>query len=336
MRKVTGAVVGLGYWGPNLVRNFIKIPSVQIKTVCDLSATNLRVFSQTYPHIPTTKNLAHILEDPSIEFIAIATPLKSHFSIGKQALSTGKHVLLEKPMTSNSKEAKELVSLARKKERILMVGHTFVYAPAVKKIKEVVRHKSFGDFLYFDSTRINLGRFTADTNVIWDLAPHDFSILHFLLDKYPSKIQVIGSPTLSHKTVDISHIYLTYEGKTTAHIHTSWLSPVKIRNILVGGSKKMVMYDDIQPSEKIRIYNSTVTLPDEEVTPFNPLYRSGNVLIPHLVTTEALFTELNHFVDCIIKQKQPLTDGIEGQKTVQMLEAADLSLKTGKAVSLSL
>lgn len=334
MKKIHGAVVGLGYWGPNLVRNFLKVPDVQIKKVCDISPKIRDKFAKDYPQIPVTPHYDEILTDPEIDFVAIATPLKTHFFLGKQALSADKHLLIEKPMTQTSNEAKQLIRLAEKKRKILMVGHTFIYSDAIQKIKKAILNKSFGKMLYFDSTRINLGRLQADANVIWDLAPHDLSILSYLLSDVPIKIQAMGSSHISKDNIEIAHIFLTYKNNITAHIHVSWLSPVKIRNIFIGGSNQMILYNDIEPSEKVRIYNKNITLSKEEITPFAPAYRSGTVVIPPINQTEALQTQLSHFIMCIRKNKLPLTHAGEGLKVVELLEAIDSALKKGSQIVL--
>lgn len=237
-------------------------------------------------------------------------------------------------MTSSSKEAKELLLLAKKKKKVLMVGHTFVYSDAVQKIKKLITQKSFGKVLYFDSTRINLGKLRTDANVIWDLAPHDLSILTYLFSELPQKIQAAGSSHISKKNIEIAHIFLTYKNNVTAHIHTSWLSPVKIRNILIGGSQKMILYNDIEPSEKIRVYDKSVSLSPSDITPFAPAYRSGNVVIPAISQKEALYNQLVHFIDCIKNGKTPITDAEQGLKVVKLLEAIDTSVRKNTQITI--
>jgi predicted dehydrogenase len=334
MKKIQGAVVGLGYWGPNLVRNFLKIPQVKIKTVCDTSSKVVKKFYNKYPLIPITLDYHEILRDPEIAFVAIATPLTTHFLLAKQALLAGKHVLIEKPMTQTSNEAKALKTIAEEQKKILMVGHTFIYTDAIQKIKKIISKKSFGKFLYFDSTRINLGRLQADTNVIWDLAPHDLSILSWFFDSPPIIIQAQGSSHISKNTIEIAHIFLTYKNNVTAHIHVSWLSPVKMRNILIGGSNQMIHYNDIEPSEKIKVYNKSVSLRQTEVTPFLPAYRSGSVYIPALRQQEGLHTQLLHFIQCIEKNKLPITHAGEGIKVVELLEAIDKAVQHNIPITL--
>lgn len=334
MKTIHVAVVGLGYWGPNLVRNFLKIRDVKVKTVCDISKSRLNNLKKDYPDITVTTNYDDILRDESIELVAIATPLNSHFILSKRALQAKKHVLIEKPMTETSDQARELIALSEKNKKILMVGHTFIYTHAVQKIKSIISKRSFGKFLYYDSTRINLGRLQADTNVIWDLAPHDLAILLYLLPTMPLKVQAMGSSHISKNNIEIAHIFLTYSNNITAHIHVSWLSPVKIRNILIGGSNQMVLYNDLEPSEKIKVYNKSIKLNTEEITPFAPAYRSGSVNIPALDQKEGLFMQLNHLVMSIRKKKQPITDGHHGLKVVKLLEALNESIIKNSQITL--
>ena len=334
MKRIQVAVVGLGYWGPNLVRNFSKIPGVNVTALCDRDNTKLNKIASGYPAAKKTTSYTAILKDPSIEFIAIATPLASHFSLAKQALRAKKHVLLEKPMTKTSIEARELIALAKTQNRLLAVGYTFVYTSAVRYIKNLVKKKGLGRIYYYDSTRINLGILQPDANVIWDLAVHDFSILNDIFTEKPLSLRAFASTHVRPTFEEMAHVILTYERNITAHIHVSWLSPVKIRRILIGGSRKMVVYDDIEPSEKIRVYDDSVQVSPTSVTPFSPAYRSGNVLIPHLDQTEALYQEQSHFVSCIRNHTTPQTDGVQGLRVVTMLEAADRALRTKSEVAL--
>lgn len=334
MKTLHVAVVGLGYWGPNLVRNFLKIPDVKVKIVCDITQERLNAFRKDYPDISITDKYDDILQDETIDLVAIATPLNSHFLLSKKALLANKHVLIEKPMTETSAQAKELIKLAEKNKRILMVGHTFIYTHAVQKIKKIISKKTFGKFLYYDSTRINLGRLQADTNVIWDLAPHDLAILLYLLPAMPLKVQAMGSSHISKSNIEIAHIFLTYSNNITAHIHVSWLSPVKIRNILIGGSNQMILYNDIEPSEKIKVYNKSIKLSTEEITPFAPAYRSGSVTIPAIEQKEGLYMQLEHLVTSVRKKMQPITDGHHGLKVVKLLEALNKSIIKNSQVTL--
>lgn len=328
------AVVGLGYWGPNLARNFAKIPGVELGALCDQDKTKLNDFASAYPSAKKTTSFTALLKDPTIRFISIATPLSTHFSLAKQALIAKKHVLLEKPMTKTSSEARELIALAKRNKLLLAVGHTFVYTSAVRYIKNLLKKRELGRIFYYDSTRINLGILRPDTNVIWDLAVHDFSILNDIFPEKPLTLRAFASTHVRTTIEEMAHVIITYERNITAHIHVSWLSPVKIRRILIGGSKKMVVYNDIEPSEKIRVYDDSVPVPSAAVTPFTPAYRSGQVIIPHLDQTEALYRELAHFVSCIRNHTTPQTDGVQGLRVVTMLEAADRALRTKSEVRL--
>ncbi len=327
------AIVGLGYWGPNLVRNFLKIPDVKVSAICDVNIKTLNNLSSQYPHIKTTTDYNQLLHDEKIDLIAIATPSRTHYEIGQKVLRAKKHVLIEKPMTQSSDEAKPLIELAEKNNRLIMVGHTFIYSEPIKKIKEMLEKKALGKIYYYDSTRINLGIIQSDLNVIWDLAPHDFSILNFLFQEKPLSLTAVGSSHIHKNNEEMAHIIVTYEKNITAHIHLSWLSPVKIRSILIGGSKKMIVYDDIEPTEKIRVYDKN-TLPSSSITPFSPAYRSGDILIPRLKQEEALYNELFHFIECIQKKRKPLSDGSDGLKVVRLLEATDQALKSKKEILL--
>ncbi len=332
--KIGVAIVGLGYWGPNLVRNFNKLSDIKLEYGCDLLESNIKRAKHDFPQIKYTTNYNEILQDPYVQAISIATPLSTHFDLAKKALLSDKHIIVEKPFTKTTDEAKELIKLAKKKKLKVMVGHTFVYSEAVKKLKTLIDAEKLGKLLYYDSTRINLGQLRKDADVIWDLAVHDFAILNYLIKDRPIIIKTVSSSPLRNKSDELAHIFITYKNGFTAHIYVSWLSPIKIRTILIGGKKKMVLYDDIQPSEKIRIYDKGITIPNEDVTPFNPLYRSGDILIPKIKSNEALFNELSHFILCIKNDIKPITDGYDGLKVISMLEASDASMKTGKEIQI--
>lgn len=332
MKRIKIGVIGLGYWGPNLVRNFRKIPGVEIILAADLKKENLKKIHIDFPSIKTTNEYKKILKDESIDAVVIATEVKSHYRLVKETLSSGKHVLVEKPMTKTSNEAKELIALSKNRKKLLMVGHTFVYSNAVRKIKEIITSNDLGTIYYYDSMRINLGLIQKDSNVIWDLAPHDLSILNYILKQKPLTLAAFGSSHLHYSHEEMAHVFITYENNITAHIHVSWLSPVKIRTVLIGGSKKMIVYDDINPSEKIKIYDKGVLLSRSKVTPFSPAYRSGNVVIPQIDQAEPLYNEVYHFIDCIRNNKKPITDGEAGLEVVSLLEATDRALQTKREV----
>ncbi len=283
-----------------------------------------------YPSIRTVTDAKELIGSPEIDAVSIATPISTHFALAKAALEAGKHVMIEKPMTQTGKQADELIALAKKKKRILMAGHTFIYTGAVRKMRELVESGKLGELYYFDSARFNLGLLQQDSNVLWDLAPHDLSILLYLVDERPTAVQAFGQHHIGSRQEEFAFMVLKYKSGFHAHIRCSWISPLKIRLTFLAGSKHMVVYDDVEPSEKIRIYDKGVALtppPGPAVTAFNPIYRAGDVLIPALDRTEALQKEVAHFVDCIRTGKTPLSDGKAGGEVVRILEAAEKSLK---------
>lgn len=325
MKNVSIGIVGLGYWGPNLVRNFAAEDQANLTIVCDLKDDLCQKCLQRYPDLKSTAVFGDLLK-ADIDAIVIATPTAFHFPLAKQALKAGKHVLIEKPITSSSAEAKELIQLAKKNKCILMVDHTFVYEDAVQKIKSYIEDGSLGDLLYFDSVRINLGLIRSDTNVLWDLAVHDLSILTYLLPNiHITDISVRGFSHYTKKMED-AHLHFRINHVTEGHIHVSWLSPVKIRQTLIGGTKNMILYNDNEPSEKIRLYNKGVDIKREDQSFALPVYRSGDVLIPNLKSVEPLKELARHFCACIQGKEEPRTPGEQGLKVVEILEKADLSL----------
>lgn len=328
------AVVGLGYWGPNLVRNFSKIPKVNVLIGCDLKEKNLKNIKKDFPYLNLTTDYENVLTNKEVDLVAIATPIETHYDLARKALLYRKHVLLEKPMTKTIREGKKLIALSKRQNKLLFVEHTFVYTNALKKIKKLLEKGVLGKPYYYDSQRINLGLIQKNSNVIWDLASHDFSILNYLFKDKPISIQAFGSSHLSNPNEEMAHVFIKYPKNFIAHIHVSWLSPVKIRTVLIGGSRKMILYDDIAPSEKVRIYDKGISISPSKITPFNPAYRSGDVVIPRLEQSEALFNEVNHFIDCIRNNKKPLTGAEEGLEIVRLLEATDKSLKTKREVLL--
>jgi len=328
-RKVNLAVVGLGYWGPNLVRNFHEIENCRVAMACDANEARLAVIKRRYPHLQTTTKYADLVGERDIDAIAIATPVDTHFGLARQALEHGKHVLVEKPLCTTVAEGEELVRIAQRCSKILMVDHTFLYAGAVRKAKELIAKSEIGDVYYFDSVRINLGLFRPDVNVMWDLAPHDISIAQYLLGEEPVAVSVLGRDFGDNKIACIAYMTLNYPSGVIAHIQVSWLSPVKIRRIIIGGSKKMIIYDDVEPTEKIRVYDSGVEFDYTKETPLQPTYRLGDINMPRLDQREPLFIEAGHFVDCILNGKRPLTDAAFGLSVSRVLEAGDVSLKEG-------
>ena len=326
------AIVGYGYWGPNLVRNFVDNPMTDVSYVCDIDESRLRSFKLKDKRIKTTANYKDILKDDNVELLAVSTPLSTHYRITKDALLAGKHVLIEKPMTAKVSQAESLIELAEKRNLTIFVDHTFVYTGAVRKMKELISSGEIGRIYYFDSVRLNLGLFQKDINVIWDLAPHDFSIMDYLIEEEIMSISAIGGNCVLGKIEDIAYVTVKFQNGLVAHFHLNWLSPVKIRRILIGGSKKMIVFDDLNPDEKVKIYDKGVTLmsPSRNRLYKNLVqYRIGDMYSPTVDRTEALKTEVSHLVNCIKNKKKPLTDGQAGLRVVKLLEAAQRSLIKG-------
>ncbi len=323
------AVIGLGYWGPNLVRNFLSTPGVSTVLCCDMVEKRLERIKQKFPMVETLASYEEVLMRSDVEAIVLATPVSSHYPLGMKALKAGKHLFVEKPLTSSTKEAVELVMLAEENKLILMVDHTFVYTSAVRKIKEYLNKNEIGDILYFDSVRVNLGLFQHDTNVVWDLAPHDLSIMEYLIGKQPLSVSAVGVNHFNGHE-DISYITVNFENNLIAHFHVNWISPVKVRRILIGGTKLMVVYDDMEPSEKIKLYDRGVEIKSQDSL-YHVLveYRTGNMFAPHVEQEEALGLVAKDFIDSIKKGRKPRSDGHAGLNVVRILEAATASLKQG-------
>lgn len=327
-------VVGCGYWGPNLIRNFNQNSDCRMKTACDLEKGRLDYIEELYPGIQTTKDFEEFIKDETIDAVAIATPVNTHFPLVKKALEHGKHVLIEKPMAASTDQCKELIKLAKDKNRILMVGHTFEYTAAVNTAREIIQSGEIGDVLYISSTRVNLGLFQNDINVIWDLAPHDISIILYILGKPPISVGGQGKAHFKEGIEDVATITLNFEDGAIAFINNSWLDPNKIRLTNIVGTKKMLVYDDISPNEKIKIYDKGVVVPPHYDTfaEFQFSYRYGDIRIPLLKEYEPLRFECNHFLECIRENKVPRSDGQSGLRVVSVLEATDQSLKKGGAI----
>ncbi|MBS4027501.1 MAG: Gfo/Idh/MocA family oxidoreductase [Ignavibacteriales bacterium] len=322
------AIVGLGYWGPNLVRNFIATSGIEEVSCFDTKQERIGVVRRRYPHIKTYSTYEEVLKS-DVDAIALATPVSSHFQLGKKALESGKHLLIEKPMASSVRECEELVTLAAKNNLILMVDHTFLYTGAVRKMEECITQGLLGDIYYFDSVRVNLGLFQHDVNVIWDLAPHDISIMDYVLKQNPVAVSAIGSHHIN-ETEDVAYLTVHFESELLAHFHVNWLAPVKIRRILIGGSKQMILYDDMQPSEKLRVYDKGVDITTQEGI-YSTLvqYRTGDMYAPKIDDVEALSLLTSDFVNAIRTKSKPLADGVAGLRVVRILEAADKSIQNG-------
>lgn len=331
-------VVGYGYWGPNLVRNFMEAPGSKVVAVCDLNNERLTLAASRYPAIRTTTNYSDLLADTSIDAVAIPTPVSSHYDLAREALRSGRHVLVEKPLTATSDQAQRLIEEAERRNLVLMVDHTFVYTGSVRKIRELVSNRQLGDIYYYDSVRVNLGLFQHDVNVIWDLAVHDLAIMDYVLDQKPVAVSATGMSHIPGQPENVAYITLFFADNKIAHIHVNWLAPVKVRRTLVGGSDRMVVYDDLEPSEKIKVYDKGVSVVHHPEAVYELLvsYRSGDMWAPKLDATEALRTEATHFIDCIEKRNRPLTDGRAGLRVVRLLEAAEASIKRrGELIEIS-
>ena len=343
MSKVTTiGIIGCGYWGPNLLRNFAENEGASLRWMCDLDEQRLALLGRRYPATTATTDYKRLLADKGLDAVIIASPVATHFKFAKEALEAGKHVLIEKPFTSTVREAEELIELADRQTLTVMVDHTFIYTGAVRKMKEIVQSGELGDLLYFDSVRINLGLFQRDINVVWDLAPHDLSIMDFIIERQPEYLSAIGSCHIERGIENIAYVMLRFADEFIAHFHFNWLAPVKIRRTLLAGSRKMIVYDDIEPTEKIRIYDSGVTTNKSEdasdrEAAYRTLvsYRTGDVWVPKLDSTEALRYVCDEFLSSIRDSRRPLTDGQAGLRVVRLLEAAQQSIDDGgRAVKL--
>lgn len=322
-------IVGYGYWGPNLVRNFSEARDSRVVAVCDLRQENLDSVARRYPAIRTTRDFAELLRDSEVDALAIATPVRSHYQLALAALEAGKHVFIEKPMTETAEQARRLIDLAAQRNRVLMVDHTFVYTAAVRKIRELVAAGELGDIYYYDSLRVNLGLFQHDVNVIWDLAVHDFSILEYVLGEHPTAVSANGVSPLPRSLESVAYVSLFFGSGTIAHINVNWLAPVKVRQTLIGGSRKMIVFDELSPSEKVKVYDKGVTFTDdpEKIYQLRIGYRSGDMWAPQLSTKEALLVGAEHFVDCVMHGRASDTGGAMGLRVVELLEAATASMK---------
>ena len=320
-------VIGYGYWGPNIVRNFQNVDGCRVVSVCDRSAAALERAGRTYPGVTLTTDFTAVLRSPAVDAVAIVTPVWTHFELAKSALMHGKHVLVEKPFTCTSAQAEELIELADRKNLKVMVDHTFLFSGPVVKIRELVDNGTLGNLYYFDSTRVNLGLFQHDVNVLWDLAPHDLSIMDHVIFDRPEAVVATGGKHLNG-LADVAFITVYFPRNVIAHVNVNWLSPVKVRTTLIGGEHKMLVWNDLAADEKIKVYDKGVKITSrEDVHELLVSYRSGDVWAPKVEQTEALKVELDYFVDCIVNDRTPINDGMAGLRVVKLLEAADRSLK---------
>lgn len=322
-------VVGCGYWGPNLVRNFQASDQAKVVVACDLNEQRLAHMQKLYPDLRVETDVNRLVEDPELDAVAVCTPVHQHFAVGHAMLEAGKHVFLEKPMASSTEECRKLVKLADEKQRILMVGHTFLYSSPVRKIKEIVDHGDIGDIRYISARRLNLGLYQKDINVVWDLAPHDLSIILSLMGKSPSAVNCQGSANVTPDIEDVANLCLTFPNTGFAVVQSSWLDPRKIRDMTIVGSKRMIVYDDLEPLLKIKVYDQRVEHPPyyDTFADFQYSYHYGDMYAPHIKQEEPLRVETQHFIDCIHSGAAPLTDGRAGMELVRILEASSQSLK---------
>jgi predicted dehydrogenase len=336
------AVVGYGYWGPNLVRNFWEVPGAQLVTVCDLRVERLAGVRSRYPAVEITDDYEAVLRDPRVHVVAVATPVSSHYDLALRALQAGKHVFIEKPMAATTEQALRLVDEAQRRGLVIGVDHTFIYTGAIRKMRELVETGDLGDIYYYDSVRVNLGLFQHDVNVIWDLAVHDLAIMDYVLPgQQPVAVSATGLAHVPGEPENIAYLTVFFASNLIAHINVNWLAPVKVRRTLLGGSRKMIVYDDLEPSEKIKVYDKGITLNGnpaqngEKKYQMLVGYRAGDMWAPQLEITEALSVELKQFIQCVEQRQTPLTDGQAGLRVVRILEAATLSMaERGRVVEL--
>ena len=326
---ISVGVIGCGYWGPNLLRNFKSLPNCAVKAMCDVSEPRLKHLRALYPDVEGLTDYHHFLNGIGLDAVVIATPVKDHFSLAKASLLCGKHTLIEKPMAASSAECEELIDIAQQQGLVLMIGHTFLYSAPVRKIVEIIQAGDIGDIRYINSRRLNLGLFQKDINVAWDLAPHDISIILHILGEFPVTVNCQGNAHVTPNVEDVTNMSLTFRHKRFATIQSSWLEPRKVREMTIVGTRRMIVYDDLQTHEKIKVYDVRVERPPHYDTfaEFHYSYHYGDSYIPHIQQEEPLKTECQHFVDCIEKGEEPVTGGYEGLEMVRILEAASASIK---------
>lgn len=329
MSEIGVAIIGCGYWGQNLIRNFWELDEANVLVVCDTDGKVLARTLRRYPTVELTREYHSVLLNPGVQAVVLATPVSTHYDFARQALLAGKHVLVEKPLARTADEALDLIDVAERQHKTLMVDHTFLYTAAVRRMRQLIDSGEIGDLLYYDSVRINLGLVQSDTNVLWDLGPHDFSIMDHLCRLDPKSVSTIAAKQLDCPFENIAYVTVRFDSKLIAHFHLNWLAPVKVRLTLLGGSKKMLVYDDMEPSEKVKVYDRGITVnhdPERRVRLLTG-YRVGDVLAPQLDTTEALGLMAREFISSITENRAPLTDGFAGYRVVRLLEAAQRSIE---------
>jgi predicted dehydrogenase len=323
-------VIGYGYWGPNVVRNLRSVEGCEVAMVCDRSPAALKRVAQAYPDLAVVSDPAEVMLSPKVDAVAVVTPVFTHFELAKAALQNGKHVFIEKPFTATTAQAEELIELAARRKLKIMVDHTFLFTGAVRKIRQLIDDGVLGDIYYYDSTRVNLGLFQHDVSVVWDLAPHDLSIMDYLIQEKPEAVIATGESHLNG-LADVAYITVYFPRNTIAHINVNWLSPVKIRTTLIGGEKRMLVWNDLEADEKLKIYDKGVQMNGngnkQGLYELLVNYRSGDMWAPKVEQTEALKVELNYFVECVTRNRTPINDGEAGLRIVKLLEAAEQSLK---------
>ena len=334
---ISVGVIGYGYWGPKLVRNFMEADGARVSAVSDLRPECLARVKDRYPAAKTTVDPGELFADPEIDAVAVATPVSTHMDLAMQALKAGKHVFVEKPLAASSDECRRLIEEAGRRNLVLMVDHTFIYTGAVRKIRELVSSGTLGEIYYYDSVRVNLGLFQHDVNVIWDLAVHDLSIMEYVMGAHPVAVSATGISHVAGQPENVAYLTLFFDGSMIAHLHVNWLTPVKVRRTLIGGSKKMIVYDDLEPDEKVKVYDKGITIDNSDSSVYQMLigYRVGDMWAPKLAGAEALHDEALHFVKCVEEGGSPINDGPSGLRVVQILEAATESMaKKGQLVEL--
>jgi predicted dehydrogenase len=330
-RRLGLALAGVGYWGPNLARNLFQHPRAELRYLCDLDAARLAEVAAGYPGVQATGSLEEVLADPSVEAVVVATPAGTHRAVAGKVLEAGRHVLVEKPLAATSRDAAELVLLARERGLTLMVGHTYLYNPAARRVKELIDAGDLGEVFYLHSRRVNLGRRQTDINAFWSIAPHDVSLFNRWLGGPPEFVQATGAAYLSQGVEDVVFATLFYSGGRLAHIHASWLDPAKRREITIVGSQKMVVYDELDPEGQIRIYDQGpgVRPPERFYGDYQARLRAGDILIPRLKRDEPLAVEIDHFIQCVLERREPLSGGVDGLEVAAVCEAAAESLRRG-------
>lgn len=330
---INTGIIGYGYWGPNIVRNFSSLDGARVMSVCDMDQKSLDRARKAYPHIHLTRDCNDILNSTEIDAVAVITPVSTHFDLAKKALLNGKHVFVEKPFTATVAQAEELINIAEQRKLTIMVDHTFIFTGAVRKIKHLLDSKNLGDLYYYDSIRVNLGLFQTDVNVIWDLAPHDFAVMGHLIEENPVAVTASGKAHVN-EFEDTAYVTVHFNNNMIAHFNVNWLSPVKMRTTLIGGEKKMLVWNDLEADEKIKIYDKGVEVKNKEgAYKLRVSYRSGDMHAPKVEQVEALKLEAEYFIHCIESSEKPVNDGLAGLRVVKLLDACNQSIKkNGEAV----